>query len=101
MSSEGGFALIEKKRKSPPRDANHKMADGSAPENDLQQMSSAGGNARSNNTQQRLLADLGVGGPRCADLGVGAPGCADFDEAAYIVSHAPLEPDMRRRYSRR
>ena len=41
--AKGGIASIEKKRKSPPRDDNHKMADGSAPENDHQQMSSEGG----------------------------------------------------------
>ena len=40
---KGGMASIEQKRKSPPRDANHKMADGSAPENDLQQFTSEGG----------------------------------------------------------
>jgi hypothetical protein len=46
------------KRKSPPSDANYKMADGSAPENDHQHMSSKGGKvsgrAGSKNRQQRL-----------------------------------------------
>jgi hypothetical protein len=37
---KGGKNSIEKKRKSPPRDADFKMADGSAPENDLQQFTS-------------------------------------------------------------
>jgi hypothetical protein len=64
MSSEGGFAAIEERRKSPPRDAKYKMADGSAPENDHQQMSSEGGNARSNNNQQRLKGEAQPGGLR-------------------------------------
>jgi hypothetical protein len=38
-----GKISIEKKRKSPPRDDNYKMADGGAPANDHQQMSSEGG----------------------------------------------------------
>jgi hypothetical protein len=55
------FASTEQKRKSPPRDDKHKTADGSAPENDHQQMGSEGGNARSNNNQQRLKGeDQGV-----------------------------------------
>ena len=65
MSSEGGKiggktggpASIKKRKESPPRDAKYKMADGSAPENDHQQMSSEGGNARSNNNQQRLKGE--------------------------------------------
>jgi hypothetical protein len=43
MSSEGGTASIEEKRKSPARDTNYKMANGDAPENDLQQITSEGG----------------------------------------------------------
>jgi hypothetical protein len=35
---------IKKRKESPARDANYKMADGGAPENDHQQMSSEGGN---------------------------------------------------------
>jgi hypothetical protein len=40
---KGGTASIEEKRKSPARDANYKMANGDAPENDLQQFASEGG----------------------------------------------------------
>ena len=54
---KGGMASVEKKRKSPARDANYKMADGSAPENDLQQFTSEGGNAGSKNRQQRLKGE--------------------------------------------
>jgi hypothetical protein len=39
----GGKNSIEKKRKSPARDANYKMANGDAPENDLQQFASERG----------------------------------------------------------
>jgi hypothetical protein len=47
---KGGMISIEKKRKSPARDPNHKMADGGAPANDLQQFASEGG--------KRLVARL-------------------------------------------
>jgi hypothetical protein len=46
--------MIKKRKESPARDANYKMANGDAPENDLQQMSSEAGNAGSKNRQQRL-----------------------------------------------
>jgi hypothetical protein len=59
---KGGFASTIKKRKeSPARDANYKMANGLVAANDLQQLTSELGNARSNNNQQRLKGeDQGV-----------------------------------------
>jgi hypothetical protein len=42
---KGGTASIEKKKASPPRDTNHKMATGVVAANDHEQMSSEGGTA--------------------------------------------------------
>jgi hypothetical protein len=46
-----------KKKESPPRDANYKMANGLVAASDLEQFTSEGGNARSNNNQQRLKGE--------------------------------------------
>jgi hypothetical protein len=86
-TSQGGFASVEQRKESPPRDPNHKMADGSAPENDLQQFTSESGNAGSKNRQQRLKGEdqkvyevgyfEGHSSQHLRDLGLGVSSNAD------------------------
>jgi hypothetical protein len=63
-----GKISIEKKRKSPARDANYKMANGGAPENDLQQFGSGGGKASMKKKKESPARDANykmANGGRC------------------------------------